>query len=360
MISLIKQKIQSGKPESIQKIKNVKSKVDIKNKKIDLEENESDNENLDESTDEDIEDIEDEEDEEAGEVEIEDEDTIEDVDDIEDIDDIEDDIENVEVQDGELDDIESVGDIDVDIEMGILNIENNTENHYEDNEFKYQKLIKRRKIIFGHKYIQSIEKNFQNVNKNLNIKNDKNVCFESLRNKNRKLLGNLLKYNLNSELNNKDIKVIESNIYNVCIRIYKKKHNVKQMFEHNLKEEEFINNYNDVSYEIFTKINTYFNNFETNIQLYFKKQKELVLYIYEQLSKDNVLFNSNDFSTQKFKEYKQFKYLTDPLQVCEGIHTCSKCKSKKTYSYQLQTRSSDEPMTNFVTCAECGHKWKFC
>ena len=42
----------------------------------------------------------------------------------------------------------------------------------------------------------------------------------------------------------------------------------------------------------------------------------------------------------------------------EGILKCGKCKSKKTSYYQMQTRSADEPMTTFVTCRECGHKWK--
>lgn len=27
---------------------------------------------------------------------------------------------------------------------------------------------------------------------------------------------------------------------------------------------------------------------------------------------------------------------------------------------QLQTRSSDEPMTTFVFCNDCGNRWKFC
>lgn len=42
----------------------------------------------------------------------------------------------------------------------------------------------------------------------------------------------------------------------------------------------------------------------------------------------------------------------------EGMFRCRKCKSKKTTYYQLQTRSADEPMTTFVTCMECGTKWK--
>ena len=42
----------------------------------------------------------------------------------------------------------------------------------------------------------------------------------------------------------------------------------------------------------------------------------------------------------------------------EGLFKCGKCKSTKTDYYQLQTRSADEPMTTYVTCRGCGHRWK--
>ncbi|KAJ7896397.1 transcription factor S-II, central domain-containing protein [Mycena olivaceomarginata] len=38
---------------------------------------------------------------------------------------------------------------------------------------------------------------------------------------------------------------------------------------------------------------------------------------------------------------------------------CSKCKQWKTRYRQAQTRSADEPMTTFVTCTNCGNRWKF-
>ena len=38
--------------------------------------------------------------------------------------------------------------------------------------------------------------------------------------------------------------------------------------------------------------------------------------------------------------------------------TCGKCKTKKCSYYQLQTRSADEPMTTFVSCLNCGARWK--
>ncbi|KAJ7058633.1 transcription factor S-II, central domain-containing protein [Mycena amicta] len=38
---------------------------------------------------------------------------------------------------------------------------------------------------------------------------------------------------------------------------------------------------------------------------------------------------------------------------------CSKCKQRRCRYRQAQTRSADEPMTTFVTCVNCNHRWKF-
>lgn len=46
------------------------------------------------------------------------------------------------------------------------------------------------------------------------------------------------------------------------------------------------------------------------------------------------------------------------LEASTDDFTCWKCKSKKCTYYQLQTRSADEPMTTFVTCLDCGNRWK--
>lgn len=48
----------------------------------------------------------------------------------------------------------------------------------------------------------------------------------------------------------------------------------------------------------------------------------------------------------------------DAQEIVEGIFQCKKCGSKKTTYYSLQTRSSDEPMTNFITCVDCKNRWK--
>lgn len=49
--------------------------------------------------------------------------------------------------------------------------------------------------------------------------------------------------------------------------------------------------------------------------------------------------------------------------VVEGIHECNDCKNagrvyKKTRNIQIQTRSGDEGMTVFVTCATCRKMWR--
>lgn len=41
-----------------------------------------------------------------------------------------------------------------------------------------------------------------------------------------------------------------------------------------------------------------------------------------------------------------------------GIFKCARCKSMKTSYYEMQTRSADEPMTAFITCINCGKRWK--
>jgi DNA-directed RNA polymerase subunit M/transcription elongation factor TFIIS len=37
---------------------------------------------------------------------------------------------------------------------------------------------------------------------------------------------------------------------------------------------------------------------------------------------------------------------------------CRRCKKNRCTYYQAQTRSADEPMTTFVTCLDCGSRWK--
>ncbi len=37
---------------------------------------------------------------------------------------------------------------------------------------------------------------------------------------------------------------------------------------------------------------------------------------------------------------------------------CPKCKHKKSYFWEVQTRASDEPATKFYKCEKCKHIWR--
>mgnify|MGYP006187608931 CR=1 FL=1 len=62
------------------------------------------------------------------------------------------------------------------------------------------------------------------------------------------------------------------------------------------------------------------------------------------------------FMDLKMKRDKK-KYDTK-LEAATDTFKCKKCKSNECTYYQMQTRSADEPMTTFITCINCGNRWR--
>jgi len=62
----------------------------------------------------------------------------------------------------------------------------------------------------------------------------------------------------------------------------------------------------------------------------------------------------------KAKQLRDKNKYETKVEASTDNFTCpnSKCRSTKCTYYQLQTRSADEPMTTFVTCIDCGKRWK--
>ena len=44
--------------------------------------------------------------------------------------------------------------------------------------------------------------------------------------------------------------------------------------------------------------------------------------------------------------------------LTSNTYICPKCDSDSVYAELQQTRSSDEPETRILTCADCGHGWR--
>ncbi len=51
------------------------------------------------------------------------------------------------------------------------------------------------------------------------------------------------------------------------------------------------------------------------------------------------------------------KYETQ-VEASTDMFTCRKCKGNRCTYVQAQLKSADEPMTTFVTCLDCGKRWK--
>ena len=44
--------------------------------------------------------------------------------------------------------------------------------------------------------------------------------------------------------------------------------------------------------------------------------------------------------------------------IATNQFTCARCKGTKTTYYTMQTRSADEAETVFITCLDCGRRWR--
>lgn len=90
----------------------------------------------------------------------------------------------------------------------------------------------------------------------------------------------------------------------------------------------------------------------------------------EQVTTKSIKAHEIAFMTHQEMKPQRWKKLIDAKKIRnENLYSpridantddfvCRKCKSRKCSYYQLQTRSADEPMTTFVTCIDCGNRWK--
>ena len=144
---------------------------------------------------------------------------------------------------------------------------------------------------------------------------------------------------------------IEKSIYNYIIEISKNKN-----IERSWKNYIFKNLYLTKCRNIYSNIdsNSYIKNenFLTRIKdnnINYKDIANMSIYdIYPE--------NWKDILEEKSKKDK-LKYELKPEAMTDAFK-CRKCGSRSTSYYEVQTRSADEPMTQFITCLDCNKRWK--
>ena len=156
---------------------------------------------------------------------------------------------------------------------------------------------------------------------------------------------------LDSIINNYDISTkIENSIYNYTMNESKKKiiifdwnnNNTRRIYMNkiislytNIKDDSYLENKNLLKQILNNDIDL--NNIASiSIRELFPERWTNILKKVK--IKDDILYNDCN------------KNVTD-------LFKCGKCKKNKCIYYELQIRSSDEPMTTFVNCINCNHKW---
>tara|TARA_Y100000591_G_C21853830_1_gene713505 strand:+ start:9050 stop:9571 length:522 start_codon:yes stop_codon:yes gene_type:complete len=145
---------------------------------------------------------------------------------------------------------------------------------------------------------------------------------------------------------------IEKGIYNYTIKKAKSK-NVVRKWENKYFLQIYKDRFKTIYFNLNPKISTCNKDLFEKIKTKKMKPRELTYMTHQEI-------NRNIWDKLIQEKIKRDKNITsDSLSASTDEFKCYKCKQRKCTYYQLQTRSADEPMTTFITCLNCGNKWKF-
>jgi transcription elongation factor S-II len=112
------------------------------------------------------------------------------------------------------------------------------------------------------------------------------------------------------------------------------------------------------------KIITLYNNIDENS--YVGNKHFLNRIINNDFDINEIAFLSpQEINKEHWKKYLDRQSANDEFLYSRtaGIRTneykCGRCKERNCTYYQLQVRCSDEPMTTFINCLNCGNRWSF-
>jgi len=157
----------------------------------------------------------------------------------------------------------------------------------------------------------------------------------------------------NNLLNNLELsKSIEESIYNYTLS----QSEIKSI-EPNIEDKYFKRIY-------VNKVITLYNNIDKNS--YVKNYNFLNTLSDKDFDITNIAFlTPQEIHKDHWKKYLDRQSANDEFLYSRtaGIRTseykCGRCKEKNCTYYQLQVRCSDEPMTTFINCLNCGNRWSF-
>jgi len=164
---------------------------------------------------------------------------------------------------------------------------------------------------------------------------------------------NLCINKFNSLLNNITLsEKIENSIYEYTIKQSELK-GIEPNIEDNYFKRIYVN-----------KIISLYNNLDKNS--YVKNNNFLNRVLNNDINIDEIAFlTPQEINKEHWQKYLDRQTATDEFLYSRTLGTrtseykCGRCKERNCTYYQLQTRSSDEPMTTFVNCLNCGNKWSF-
>lgn len=80
--------------------------------------------------------------------------------------------------------------------------------------------------------------------------------------------------------------------------------------------------------------------------------------IMDQVQKKEFSWNHPNFDQIRREFQEEDDFIQNPPVVEEGVMECTKCHSKRTFSFSKQTRRSDESATVFIRCSNCSYTYK--
>ena len=163
---------------------------------------------------------------------------------------------------------------------------------------------------------------------------------------------NLMKQKINLLINNDNLtKRIERGIYNYTIEKAENNQITKKWINRIFKQI-----YIDKCRSVYTNLDK--DSYVKNSRLLDRLEDK------EFRARDIAFMKPQHICPESWKKLIDDKYKRDKIlyeakpEAMTDQFKCGRCKKRECSYFEMQTRSADEPMTIFVTCINCGKRWK--